>query len=66
MDDSFDFLDFLYNATNNPDKMVQDLDEAWRKFCMTGDKAIYDSTVQSAKLCGRRVFRNSQGRHRVD
>ena len=56
------FFDSFFNGLMNPEKT---LDEAWRKGCMTGDFTNYEVNKNNIKMSGKKVYRNSQGRHKV-
>ena len=56
------FFDLFFDGLMNPEKT---LDEAWRKGCMTGDFTNYEVNKNNIKMSGKKVYRNSQGRHKV-
>lgn len=57
-----DFFGSFFDSIMNPEKT---LDEAWRKGCMTGNFTNYEVSINNIKMSGRKVYRNSQGRHKV-
>ena len=63
MDSDF-FADFFGGAGGlfNP---TEQLDQAWRDACISGNFKNYDKVKTNVKLSGKRVFRNSKGKHKV-
>ena len=60
---SNNFFEDLFGPFINPE---QTLNEAWREACIRGNFYTYDQTVQNIKMSGKKVYRDSYGKHKVE
>lgn len=60
---SNNFFEDWFGSFINPE---QTLDKAWREACVQGNFCTYDQTLQNIKMSGKKVYRNSQGKHKVE
>ena len=56
------FFDEWFGSFLDP---VNTLDKAWRDACMSGNFTNYERQKKTIKQSGKKVYRNSQGRHKV-
>lgn len=59
------FMDFFGSIIATPEECEKKLNEEWRNCCLRGDFRSYDALKQNYKLSGKKVYRNSQGLHKV-
>lgn len=51
----------MFGSTVTP----QQLDDAWKKFCTTGNPSSYNNLMQQLKLSGKTAVRDNSGKHAI-
>lgn len=56
------FFEQWFGSILNP---VESLDKAWKDACISGRFENYTIMLEDIKKSGKRVFRNTRGKHKV-